>query len=154
MAGSRPSKPATPGSRSLLNLGSGDKSGLEKAFQALIGKIRPKAAPPAAQPAEPDTPEQVLAILFSLGFQAAGPDKPALLTHPLAPERRVNCPASASATPDLEAWALDWAVRHFPEIEFYLPYISRRAVRARRSTGRPTTPEPEYDDDGFLAEYP
>ena len=150
MAGPRLPKPILPGSRPLLNLGGGDKSGLEKAFQALVGKSSPAAAPsPDPKSADPQL-VQVLVILQSLGFETTGPDGE--LTHPLAPERRVRCLPPPDADP--ESRALDWAARHFPEMDLYLPYISRRAVRAKRPTGRPTTPEPEYDADGFLAEYP
>ena len=155
MAGPRRSKPVSPGSRPLLNLGGGDKSGLEKAFQALVGKIRPKAAAPASAPppTAPAKPNEVFNVLQSIGFEQTGE----ALTHPLAPDRLVKCQPPAAAA-DPEGWALDWAARNFPETEFYLPYISRRANRARLATGRPagrpTTPEPEYDDDGFLAEYP
>lgn len=155
MAGPRQSKPVSPGSRPLLNLGGGDKSGLEKAFQALVGKIRPKTVAPAvAPPPEPPVNStEVFNVLQSIGFEPCG----AALTHPLAPDRLVKCQPPV-ATADPEGWALDWAARHFPEMEFYLPYISRRFSRAKhpgeQPTGRPTTPEPEYDDDGFLAEYP
>ena len=155
MAGLRPPKPILPGSRPLLNLGGGDKLGLEKAFQALVGNNSPKAAPtpPDTQASDPYL-AQVLAILHRLGFQADTQGQaPAELTHPLAPDRWVRYLPPASATADPESWALDWAARHFPEMEFYLPYISRRAVRAKRPTGKPTTPEPEYDEDGFLADY-
>jgi hypothetical protein len=148
--GSRPFKPILSGSRPLLNLGGGDKTGLEKAFQALVGSPSPRVAPlPDPQLA------QVLAILQSLGFQSNGPQQePVRLTHPLAPDRFLPCQPPTGAATDPEIWALDWAARHFPEMEFYLPYISRRAARTKRPTGRPTTPEPEYDADGFLADYP
>ncbi len=148
--GARPFKPIIPGSRPLLNLGGGDKLGLQKAFQALVGVPSPNPTPP------PDPRlAQARAVLQSLGFEAnRSPQEPDWLTHPLAPDRFFPCQPPTNAAYDPESWALDWAARHFPEMEFYLPYISHRAARTKRPTGRPTTPEPEYDADGFLADYP
>jgi hypothetical protein len=160
MAGPRSPKSLISNLRPLLNLGGGDKPGLQKVLQALMGVRPAKAAPPVPAPApavpvaEPQA-DQTLAILHSLGFEPAGPGQtPVLLTHHLAPERQVAYQPPTGTAHDPESVALDWAARHFPEMEFYLPYISRRAARTRRPTGRPTTPEPEYDEDGFLADYP
>ena len=155
MAGLRPSKPGMPLSRPLLNLGGGDKSGLAKAFQALVGG-KPKPAPPPGKPFAGPQFALALEVLTGLGFQILPGTNPPGLTHPLAPDRRTSCRLAAE-TFDPESWALDWAARNFPEMEFYLPFIIRRAVLSRKNqpaNGRPTTPEPEYDDDGFLAEYP
>jgi hypothetical protein len=144
-----------PSSRPLLNLESGDKSGLAKALQALVG-VSPKGSPAAAKsPAAPQA-AQALEILKGLGFQTVpGHHHPPTLTHPLAPDRRAGfLPPAEPFEPD--PWALDWANRHFPEMDFYLPYIMRRAALAKKQpgpNGRPTTPEPDYDDDGFLAGY-
>ena len=143
-----------PSSRPLLNLESGDKSGLAKAFQALVGNSQ--KSPPASKP-QANHPQAVraLEILKNLGFQALPGHQPPAFTHPLAPDRPAECqPPGESFDP--ESWALDWAARHFPEMDFYLPFIMRRAALSKKSqpaTGRPTTPEPDYDDDGFLAGY-
>jgi hypothetical protein len=60
-------------------------------------------------------------------------------------------------TPDktVEELALAFAVIHFPEMEFFLPYILARAKyqAAHRQNGvAPLGPEPEYDEDGFLGD--
>jgi hypothetical protein len=151
MAGLRPSKRGMLASRPLLNLGGGDKSGLAKAFQALVGGKR-KEPSPAAGPQF----AQALEVLTGLGFQIRPGTTPPGLAHPLAPDRHRTCQPPAGPF-DPESWALDWATRNFPEMEFYLPFILRCAALSRKSQptdGRPNTPEPEYDDDGFLAEYP
>ena len=132
--------------RSLLNLGGGDRRGLERAFQTLVGRGQPPRLDP--------TP--ILKVLHSLDFVIHPIEGGLLVSHPLAPERQVRCEIEAGRDP--QEWVLAWAGRHFPEMEFYLPYISLRASRARKLTGgnrnRPMTPEPEYDEDGFLADYP
>lgn len=154
MAGPRPSKPGMPASRPLLNLASGDKSGLAKAFQALVGNT--PGSPSAAKFLEDSRFAQALEILSGLGFQILPDRTPPELTHPLAPDRPTICQPPAEIY-DPESWALDWAARAFPEMDFYLPFIVRRAAWSKKNsdpTGRPTTPEPDYDDDGFLAEYP
>lgn len=155
MAGLRPSRPGMPSSRPLLNLESGDKSGLAKAFQALVGNSQ--KAPPAPKPQAGGGLQtaRALEILKSLGFQPLPGHQPPAFTHPLAPDRPAACQPPGDAV-DPERWALDWAARHFPEMDFYLPFIMRRAALSKKSqpaNGRPTTPEPDYDDDGFLAEY-
>jgi hypothetical protein len=144
-------------SRPLLNLAGGDKSGLAKALQALVG-VSPQGSPAAMSPAGPQA-AQALEILKGLGFQTVPGRKPLALTHPLAPSRPTVCqpPAEPQGKPfEPESWALDWAARHFPEMDFYLPFIMRRAALSKKqqsANGRPTTPEPDYDDDGFLAGY-
>lgn len=154
MAGLRPSKPGMSVSRPLLNLGGGDKSGLAKAFRALVGG-KPKSPPTEKSLAGPPF-TLALEVLTGLGFQILPGTTPPELAHSFAPGRPIICQPPME-TFDPESWALDWAARNFPEMEFYLPFIVRRAALARKNqaaNGRPTTPEPEYDDDGFLAEYP
>jgi hypothetical protein len=133
--------------RPLLNLGSGDRRGLERAFQALVG---PANSPEAA----------ALEVLRRLGFLRYEQGEAVLLSHPLAPDRRVPFLLAEPIPAEFEAesWALEFAAHHFPEMEFYLPYISLRAARQKRLTVqsgpvRRLSPEPEYDEDGFLSEY-
>ncbi len=152
----RSPKPAsTPAPRSLLNLGGGDRRGLQRAFQALVGRAGIAEAP--ADPLETHL-VQVLQLLQSLGFVLhSTPGDPPALSHPLAPDRRIALVLSSPET-DPEATALAWATRNFPEMEFYLPFIILRATRQKRLAGagptRPRPPEPEYDEDGFLADQP
>ncbi len=140
--------------RPLLNLGGGDRAGLERAFQLLVRRTTDQTADPRLV--------ETLELLGKLGFVRHEQDGVISLSHPLAPDRRVAfdlTDAGFSKTADSEELALDFAVRHFPEMEFYLPFISLRATRYKRLNPRsgPTRllpPEPEYDEDGFLAEYP
>lgn len=142
----RTAKPTELATRPLLNLGAGDQRGLERAFQTLVG--RPAADPRAAQ---------ALKVLYGLGFGPPSDDPGPELSHPLVPERKLAFKlASPSAAKDPETLALEWAQKYFPEMEFYLPYISLRSARQKRlaQTSRALPPEPEYDEDGFLADYP
>ncbi len=154
MAGLRPSKSGIPASRPLLNLGGGDKSGLAKAFQALVGGKR-KEPPPTENSTTGPQFTRTLEVLTGLGFQSLPGPTPPQFTHLLAPGRKVTCQPPTGPF-DPESWTLDWAARNFPEMEFFLPFILRRAAlspKSQRPNGLPLTPEPEYDDDGFLAEY-
>lgn len=135
-------KPASiPSSRRLLNLQAGDRRGLARAFQALVGR-----PPEVAYELALETLEQLGFSRHENGF-----------SHPLAPDRLVafNLPEQDKTSPDPEAAALKWAIRHFREIEFYLPYISLTAKRQRKQAAhaglkRQLPPEPDYDEDGFL----
>ncbi|HEX2914590.1 MAG TPA: hypothetical protein VH186_27560 [Chloroflexia bacterium] len=141
-------------SRQLLNLNNGNRQGLERAFQALIGR---STSPVATAPHSDPRLTEVEKVLRGLGFFLYKEDNGEVyLSHPLATERRVLLQLPASVQPfEAEGWCLNFAARHFPEMEFYLPYISLRAARQKRPGGsRVLTPEPEYDDDGFLAEFP
>ncbi len=142
---------STPG-RSLLNLAGGDRRGLERAFQTLVGRSKPAA------PARPANLAPFLEVLHKLGFSTEQQANSLLLTHSLAAGRQFSL--QVEGDPDPETWTLSWVTRYVPEIEFYLPYISLRANHARRMAAplqpgqrRPLTPEPEYDEDGFLADY-
>lgn len=133
--------------RPLLNLGGGDRRGLERAFQALVG---PANSPEA----------QTLEVLRRLGFIRHEQGEEVLLSHPLASDRRVPFKLGEPVPAGFEAetWGLEFAAHHFPEMEFYLPYISLRATRQKRlaaqsGPARRLSPEPEYDEDGFLTEY-
>ncbi|MBN9387166.1 MAG: hypothetical protein J0I20_03865 [Chloroflexi bacterium] len=153
MAGLRPSRPGRPSSRPLLNLKGGDKPGLAKALQALVG-VSPEGTPATTFP-DGQQIAQALEILKGLGFQSAQDEGHLAFTHPLAQDRSAVCQPPAEPF-EPESWTLDWAARHFPEMDFYLPFIMRRAALAKKqpgANGRPTTPEPDYDDDGFLAGY-
>jgi hypothetical protein len=135
--------PKTPG-RPLLNLQAGDRRGLARAFQALIGR------PAAPVPPEAANYAPVLEVLHAIGFT----ETPQGLTHPLAPDRFVKLTLPTLNPLDPEEAALRWALTHFREVEFYLPFISLQSARQKRlaKSGKrpPRTPEPDYDDDGFL----
>lgn len=127
--------------RRLLNLQAGDRRGLARAFQALVGR------PPEV------AHELALETLQQLGFSRHENG----FSHPLAPDRLVvfNLPEQDKTNADPETVALKWAIRHFREIEFYLPYISLTAKRQRKQAAnaglkRQLPPEPDYDEDGFL----
>ncbi len=159
MSEKRPTKPTELGRRSLLNLGSGDPRGLARAFQALVGP--PRSTPPALDPRR----GPVLETLQRLGFVRHDQNESIQLSHPLTddrtiifilPEAKSPPPTDLTTLTDLaEELALEFAVKHFPEMDFYLPYISLRANRTKRLTAqsglpRRLAPEPEYDEDGFL----
>ena len=140
-----------PPRRALLNLEGGNRQGLERALAHLLGRKAPR-------PATPSPTEAVLAILTELGFKvvpAANSATPQL-SHPFSGNRVVPLQLSDSDQSP-EELAFGFAARYFPEMEFYLPYVSARAhyLAARRKPQngpRPLGPEPEYDEDGFIQE--
>ncbi len=135
--------------RPLLDLESGNRPGLQRAMQHLVGR---KAAPDALA-----INEAVLQILTGLGFEIASQAdvQPVRLTHPFAEGRMVALELPPSSGKSPESLALEFAAAHFPEMEYYLPYITARAryQAALKKNRRPAPlgPEPDYDEDGFLA---
>lgn len=130
--------------RSLLDLDSGNRRGLERAMQHLLGH-RASRSQPSSDPA-------VLKLLGALGFEVVSGDPP-LLSHFLASGRVIALDLPASAVEAPEGAILEFVAMHFPEMEFYLPYITTRArYLAAQKRGRPALlePEPDYDEDGFL----
>ncbi len=119
---------------------------LARTFQKLVGG--------APKPTLTAFTRAWLATLTELGFE---PDlQTRILTHPIF-ERTLKMPAfnanHENAAPEIAA--LDFAIKNLPELEFYLPYISLRARLAATNLNHSKkllTPEPDYDDDGFLVE--
>ncbi len=140
--------------RSLLNLENGNLRGLERVFETLIGRSR-------SEPGGDQSLAEIINVLHSLDFLIVKRDKSVLiLTHPLDPDRYISLPLQTDddRQTDPEGWALAFAVHHFQELEFYLPYISHQAARAAtatRLTGQHPflSTEPDYDEDGFLTDY-
>ncbi len=140
--------------RPLLNLANGNQRGLERVFETLRGRSQSRFS-------DDQCLAEIINVLQSLDFSILKQDKFDLtVTHPLAPDRSVSLPLQTNddRQTDPEGWTLAFALLHFQELEFYLPYISRRAARAvstSRLTGqRPfNSSEPDYDKDGFLTDY-
>lgn len=139
--------------RSWLNLNPANRGGLEKAIQRLAGNAGPKAPP-----ADPEVVEAVRQTLLELGLKI---EKVAKLegrqelkvSSSQEPGRELNLRVPPSITLDsAPGFALNFAGKFFPEMEFFLPYILARSQyeAALRKTGRGLSPEPDYDDDGFL----
>lgn len=137
--------------RALLDLESGNRPGLQRAMQHLLGH---KARRGSASGSE----QLVLKVLLALNFEvvAEGDGEEIQLTHPLTIGRLVKL----TLPPDIsenstEEVALDFALKHFPEMDFYLPYITTRAryvaARKKNQPAAPLGPEPDYDEDGFIA---
>ncbi len=130
--------------RPLLNLAGGNKAGLEKVFGRLVGqKIRPPEA---------GLFKLICRTLEDLGFQADGAEG-LTFSHPFSPGRaEAFSPGGLAAGQSGEKLALDFASRAFPEMEFYLPFIQAKARISEKNKGPRNSPEPEYDEDGFLLE--
>lgn len=128
----------------------GNNPRLTRAFQKLVG---------AGQPAKTQSSYEraFLACLKNLDFIYNAQFN--TLVHPLAPDRVLKLPPLTEKNNELpESAALHYAVKHWPELEFYLPYITLQAKLAAATRkigkGRSLPPEPEYDEDGFLLENP
>ncbi len=144
--------------RRLLDLQGGNRRGLERAMQHLLGR-RPSRGGGVIEPAPASAlVEAALNILMPIGFEVVSSSKPGQteITHPLAEGRVVALSLPESAAINLEEATLDFALSRFPEMDFYLPFITTRARylanhKKGQASGRFLEPEPEYDEDGFLS---
>jgi hypothetical protein len=120
----------------LLNLQAGADSKLEKAFRALVGPARPVDLNLA----------RLKTFFRELGFTISNGQ----ITHPATPGRQIALPAQAGEDTVVEGNA--FIARHFPETDFYLPFIMAKArLLDRLRSGGTLEPEPEYDEDGFIS---
>jgi hypothetical protein len=119
------------------NLQSGDTdSRLERAFRTLVGAARPQDFRRA----------QFKAALRELGFAWVE----GKATNPATTGRAIPLPTSVEGDPLDEAFS--FINQNFPEVEFYLPYITAKARLLKHlKAGGSLEPEPEYDEDGFLS---
>jgi len=125
------------GPKPLINFGNSGDSKLERAFRTLVG--------PA--PNQDYHLAQLKTMLRELGFKVQG----GKLSHPMAAGRIVDLPTQVGDDPVAEGFA--FLSKKFPETEFHLPYIiAKGRLQARLKAGGKLEPEPEYDEDGFIAD--
>lgn len=138
-----------------LDLEGGNRPGLERAMAHLLGR---KPGRVSASDSKAAFEQEVLKVLTEIGFEVkagSGLDL-ATLSHPLTEGRQVEL-----KLPDkpgrAEGIAFDFALTYFPEMEFYLPFLlARGRYKAANTPPKAASaglgPEPEYDEDGFIAE--
>lgn len=128
-------------SRLLLDLSGGDRRGLARAFQWLVGQSTPTSP--------------TLAILQKLNFEFTPQEDSTnlLLSHGLVPERKTVLRLSQEPS-DPVGFVVSFVNEHFSEMSFYLPFITLRTAYQKQTVvvGGALPPEPDYDEDGFLSD--
>jgi len=136
-----------------LNLEGGNRPGLQRAMAHLLGRK------PVGLTSKTVFEQEVLKTLTGLDFVVNLDAGLPVLSHPLTEGRRVELKLSDKSyrLEQAENVALIFAATYFPEMEFYLPFLlARGRYKAANTPPKAASPglgpEPEYDEDGFIAE--